>query len=99
MKKSNKISIIYILSSMLLLGTMIFGGIYGVYISVGLNFVRSSVSNVTSGGAAGGASNVAFGGTVNFESSMTGIIILSIILIILSIFDIISLIRKIVLFK
>lgn len=99
MKKSNKISIIYILSSMLLLGTMIFGGIYGMYISVGLNFVRSSVSNVTSGGAAGGASNVAFGGTINFESSMTGIIILSIILIILSIFDIISLIRQIVLFK
>lgn len=97
MKKSNKVSIFYILSSVALLGVLLFGGIYGVYISVGLNFVRSSISNISDGMA--GASNVAFGGTVNFESSMTGIIILSIVLVILAILDIISLVKQIVLFK
>ncbi len=96
MKKSNKISIFYILSSVMLLGVLFFGGVYGVYISVGLNFVRSSISNISN---SAGASNVAFGGTVNFESSMTGIIILSISLVILAIFDLISLIKQIVLFK
>lgn len=100
MKKSNKTSMFYILSSVLLLGAMLFGGIYGIYISVGLNFVRSSVANISDAGAVNsGATNVAFGGTVNFESSMTGIIILSVILVILAILDIISLIKQIVLFK
>lgn len=100
MKKSNKTSVFYILSSVLLLGAMLFGGIYGIYISVGLNFVRSSVANISDVGAGNsGATNVAFGGTVNFESSMTGIIILSVILVILAILDIISLIKQIVLFK
>lgn len=100
MKKSNKTSLFYILSSVLLLGAMLFGGIYGIYISVGLNFVRSSVANISDAGVGNsGATNVAFGGTVNFESSMTGIIILSVILVILAILDIISLIKQIVLFK
>ena len=71
------------------------GGVYGIYVSVGLNFVRSSLSNVT-GGSGVGASNVSFGGTVNFESSMLGVIVLSIVLIILAIIDLISLIKQII---
>lgn len=98
MKKSNKISCFYILSSLGLLAALIFGGVYGIYISVGLNFVKSTISNV-SNIPAEGASNVSFGGSVNFESSMTGVIILSIVLIVLAIFDIVSLVKQIVLFK
>lgn len=98
MKKSNKLSVVYILCSVTLFAGLLFGGIYGIYISVGLNFVRSSVSNVADVGSAG-ANNVAFGGTVNFESSMTGVIILSIALIVIAIFDLISLIKQIILFK
>lgn len=97
MKKSNKLSVVYILCSVTLFAGLLFGGIYGIYISVGLNFVRSSVSNVADVGS--GASNVAFGGTVNFESSMTGVIILSIALIVIAVFDLISLIKQIILFK
>ncbi len=96
MKKSNKISVFYFLSSISLLVILIFGGVYGVYISVGLNFVRGTVSNVTE---AGKASNVAFGGSVNFQSSMTGVVILSIILIILAVFDIVSLVKQVIFFK
>lgn len=98
MKKSNKISVFYIITSLTLLLILIFGGVYGIYVSVGLSFIRQSAENVA-GGIEGSASNVSFGGTVNFDYSMTGIIILSIALVILAIFDLISLIRQIVLFK
>lgn len=97
MKKSNKVSVFYALSSVFLFLLMIGGGIYGVYVSIGLNFVKSSVSNITDG--VGNASNVSYGGSVNFESSMVGIIILSIALIVLSILDFISLIKQISFFK
>ena len=63
-----------------------------------MNFVRSELSGVT-GGSGVGASNVAFGGTVNFEYSMVGVIILSIVLIVLAIIDFVSLIKQIVFFK
>lgn len=98
MKKTNKISIFYITTSLTLLLVLIFAGIYGIYVSVGLSFIRNSAESVT-GMAGGYASNVSFGGTVNFEYSMIGIIILSIALIVLAIFDLISLIRQIILFK
>ena len=98
MKKSNKVSVFYALSSFLLFSILIFGGCYGIYLSVGLNFVRSSVSNLTDG-VGTGAQNVSFGGSVNFPTSMIGVIILSIVLIVLSVFDFISLIKQIVLFK
>ncbi len=98
MKKSNKISFFYIITSLTLLLVLVFGGVYGIYVSVGLSFVRNSAENVA-GVAEGAASNVSFGGTVNFDYSMAGIIILSIALVILAIFDLISLIRQIVLFK
>ena len=97
MKKSNKISFFYIVTSLTLLLVLIFGGVYGIYVSVGLSFIRQSAENVT--GIENAASNVSFGGTVNFDYSMVGIIILSVALIILAIFDLISLIRQIVLFK
>lgn len=98
MKKSNKVSIFYALSSLSLLLVLIVGGIYGIYVSVGLNFARQNMANVA-GNPAGGATNVSFGGTVNFETSMVGVIILSMALIVLAIFDLVSLIRQIVLFK
>ena len=96
MKKSNKISVFYFLFSVALLLVLSFGGVYGVYVSVGLNFVRGSAVNVAETGR---ASNVAFGGTVNFESSMSGVIILSIVLVVLAVFDIVALIKQIVFFK
>ena len=98
MKKSNKVSIFYVFSSLALLLVLIGGGVYGIYISVGLSFVNNSMQNVV-GLPAGAASNVSIGGTINFEYSMVGIIILSIVLIVLAIFDVVSLIRQIVLFK
>ena len=98
MKKSNKVSIFYVLTSMFLFSLLVFGGCYGIYLSVGLNFVRSSVSNITDG-VNTGAQNVSFGGSVDFQSSMIGVIILSIILIVLAIFDFVSLIKQVVLFK
>lgn len=97
MKKSNKLSVFYVISSVSLFLVLLFGGVYGVYISVGLNFMRSSMANVAE--TAESVSNVAIGGTVNFQSSMTGIIILSLILIVISIFDFISLIKQIIFFK
>ncbi len=97
MKTSNKISFFYIATSLTLLLVLIFGGVYGIYVSVGLSFIRQSAESVA--GVNNAASNVSFGGTVNFDYSMVGIIILSIALIIVAIFDLISLIRQIVLFK
>lgn len=99
MKKSNKISLFYVITSLTLLLILVFGGVYGIYVSVGLSFIRKSAESVTGMGGMGSASNVSFGGTVNFEYSMVGIIVLSIALIILSIFDLVSLIRQILLFK
>lgn len=96
MKKSNKISVFYFVFSVALLLVLFFGGIYGVYVSVGLNFVRGSAVNIAETGR---ASNVAFGGTVNFESSMSGVIILSIVLVILAVFDIVALVKQVVFFK
>ena len=98
MKKSNKLSLFYILSSISLLLVLIFGGVYGIYVSVGMSFVRQSASNLT-GVPSGSASNVSIGGSVNFEYSMVGIIILSMALVVLAIFDLVSLIRQIILFK
>ncbi len=97
MKKSNKISVFYFLSSTFLLLSLIFSGAYGIYLSVGLKFVNGNAINVAD--TAGRASNVSFGGSVNFESSMFGIVILSIILIVLGVFDIVSLFKQIVFFK
>jgi len=98
MKKSNKITAFYITASVLLFLCLLGGGIYGIYLSIGINFMRSTVSNVTDA-AQGGVSNVSYGATANFEQSMIGVIILSAILIIISIFYLISLVKQIVLFK
>ena len=95
MKKSNKTSIFYIMSSIALFLLLFGGGCYGIYLSVGLSFVRNGVSNLTDGSAM----NVSFGGMVNFSYSMLGVIILSAALIVISIFDFISLTKQISLFK
>lgn len=97
MKKSNKISLFYILSSIALFLSLLVGGIYGVYVSIGLNFAKSSVPNIAEGG--NGIANVSFAGTVNYTPSMTGIIFLSLILVGLAIVDLIILFRQIVFFK
>ncbi|MBO5344907.1 MAG: hypothetical protein J6A51_03320 [Clostridia bacterium] len=97
MKKSNKITILYIISSILLFVTLVGGGVYGVYLSVGFNFVRSRINGISNVGA--NASNVSFGGNANFSTSMTGVIVLSVALIVLAVFDFVSLIRQIVFFK
>jgi len=95
MKKSNKVSIFYILSSVTLLLVLVVGGCYGIYLSVGLSFVRNGVSNITNNGAM----NVSFGGSINFSYSMVGVILLSIALIVLAVLDFVSLIKQIILFK
>ena len=92
MKKSNKTTIFYIISSLLLFTSLIGGGIYGVYISMGLSFVRNGISNISGDNI---ARNVSFGGSVNFSYSMIGVIILSILLIVISIFDFILLIKQV----
>lgn len=97
MKKSNKVTLFYVLSSIALFLCLIVGGIYGVYVSVGLNFAKSSVPNIAGNG--GGISNVSIKGTVNYTPSMTGVILLSIILVALAIVDLIIMIRQIVFFK
>ena len=94
-KKSNKITLIYVVSSIVLLLLLIGGGIYGIYLSVGLSFVRNGVSNI----ADGSAMNVSYGGAVNISNSMIGVTILSVALIVISILDIVSLVKQIVLFK
>ncbi len=99
MKKSKKVSVFYIISCLLLFTGLVFGGCYGVYLSVGLKFVRSSVSNFTEGMSAGDARNVSVGGSVNYSTSMVGVIILSIALIVLSIFDFVYLIKQVTFFK
>lgn len=99
MKKSNKITAFYVIASLLLFLTLLGGGVYGVYLSVGINFMRSTVSNVTDASAGGTAQNVAYGGMVDFQPSMIGVIILSVVLVVISIFDLISLFRQLVFFK
>ena len=98
MKKSNKVSVFYIISSLGLFVTLLLGGVYGMYVSIGLSFVRSSMSNITDVGG-NGISNVSFGGSVNFAPSMTGVIILSALLVVIAIIDFINLIKQIIFFK
>lgn len=98
MKKSNKVSVFYIISSLFLFLFLVFGGVYGIYVSAGVNFMGSTVNNVSQG-TAGTASNVAIGGTVTAKPSMSGIIILSIVLVVIAIFDLIALIKQIIFFK
>lgn len=97
MKKSNRLSVFYILSSITLFLSLVFGGIYGVYISLGMNFMGNRISGVTE--SVGEVSNVSFGGVEGVKPSLTGIVILSLILIVVSILDLISLIKQIVFFK
>ncbi len=96
MKKSNKLSVFYVLSSLVLFLALLGGGAYGLYVSVGLNFAKSSVPNIAGGGE---VTNVSFAGSVNYTPSMTGVIFLSIILVVLAIIDFILLIKQIVFFK
>lgn len=96
MKKSNKLSLFYVLVTIGLFFALVGGGVYGVYISVGLNFAKSSIPNIASPRE---ASNVALQSTVNYTPSMTGIIILSVVLILLAVFDFITMIKQIVFFK
>ncbi len=98
MEKSNKITVFYVISSVTLFLVLLLGGVYGVYVSVGLNFVRS---NTPVGDYAGenGIANVSFGGNVNYSQSMVGVIFLSIILVVISIFDFFTLIKQVIFFK
>lgn len=96
MKKSNKLSFFYVLVTLGLFFVLVGGGIYGIYISVGLNFAKSSVPNIAGSGE---ASNVALAGTVNYTPSMTGIIILSVVLVLISVFDFVTMIKQVVFFK
>ena len=96
MKKSNKITVFYVLSSVTLFWVLLLGGVYGVYVSVGLNFVRGTMPDTI---GENGVSNVSFAGNVNYSPSMTGVIFLSIILVVISIFDFITLIKQVIFFK
>lgn len=101
MKKSNKITMVYVSSSLLLFLTLLCGGVYGIYLSVGLSFMRSTASPPADiiDGAPGYVSNVSYGATANFQPSMTGVIILSAILIFISIAYFVSLIKQLIFFK
>ncbi len=98
MKKSNKISVFYILSSIMLLFVLVGGGVYGIYVSLGFKFMNNTFSNVV--GGVDSATNVAYSSGGYAENySMTGVIILSIALIVLAIFDFISMIKQLMFFK
>ncbi len=97
MKKSNKITAIYVASSILLFLALLGGGIYGIYLSVGISFMRTNVAMPAD--FEGGATNVSYAATANFQPSMMGIIILSAALILLSIFYFISLIKQVIFFR
>lgn len=97
MKKSNKVTAFYVLSSILLFAALIFGGVYGIYVSSGVNFMGSTMNNIPNTGNA--ASNVNMEGSLGVRPSMSGIVILSIILIIISVLDFVSLIKQIIFFK
>ena len=97
MKKSNKVTAFYVLSSILLFAALIFGGVYGIYVSSGVNFMGSTMNNIPNTGNA--ASNVSMEGSLGVRPSMSGIVILSIILIIISVLDFVSLIKQIIFFK
>jgi len=98
MKKSNKVTAFYVLSSILLFGALIFGGVYGIYVSSGVNFMGSAMNNVPN--TSGTASNVSMGAeSVGMRPSMSGIVILSITLIVISVLDFVSLIKQIIFFK
>ena len=106
MKKSKKLTIIYVVASVLLFATLFFGGGYGIYLSVGINFMRATVGNmneITDGSEYYDGnimpSNISYGGSVNFQASMIGVIILSVILIVLSISYLISLFKQLIFFK
>lgn len=100
MKKSNKISVFYILTSIALFLILAGGGAYGIYVSFGLNYMSSTFSNVA-GGLNGAAQNVGYVSDVGAGNkiSMTGITVLSLALIVLALFDFVSMIKQIVFFK
>lgn len=98
MKKSNKITAFYVLCSVSLFLILLFGGGYGIYVSVGMNFLNNMMSNVANV-AEGDVQNVATVDETNMNASFNGVIILSAVLIIISIFYMISLIKQLVFFK
>lgn len=100
MKKSNKISVFYILTSIALFLILAGGGAYGIYVSFGLNYMSSTFSNVA-GGLNGADQNVGYVSDVGAGNkiSMTGIIVLSLVLIVLALFDFVSMIKQVVFFK
>ena len=98
MKKSNKLTFVYIASSLVLFFALLGGGVYGVYVMVGRMFVRSNIQDVVPMGA---AQNVAYGGESVYQAgdSPVGLIIVSVVLIVLAVFDFVSLVKQIVFFK
>lgn len=97
MKNTGKVSLFYVLTVLGLFVVLLGGGAYGIYLSVGLSFVRSSVPEFSEIG--GGATNVSIAGTANYTQSMTGIILLSVFLIVLAIVDFVIMIKQVVFFK
>ncbi len=97
MQKSNKLTLFYVLCSVLLFVALFGGGLYGIYLSVGINFMRTNVAQPADVEA--GVSNVSYAATANFQPSMTGIIILSVVLVLISIAYFVSLIKQIIFFK
>ena len=101
MKKSNKTTLFYVLTSIALFVVLAGGGVYGLYLSIGMNYVGST-------GYAGEASNsnlrtmnVAYQNNVSssVNGSSVGMIILSAFLIVISICDFVSMIKQISFFK
>ena len=97
MKKSNRLSVFYILASLMLFLVLVAGGVYGIYVAVGMNYMGTALPGISE--TTGTVSNVAFGGVNGMIPNMSGIVFLSIVLIVISILDLISLIKQIIFFK
>lgn len=100
MKKSKKITIFYAISSLALFLILAGGGAYGLYLSVGVNYINSTgfssvlprtyarnqnITNTITGSGVGGLG--------------IGTIILSCVLILLALLDVFALIKQIIYFK
>lgn len=104
MKKSNKTTVFYVFVSIALFLALAGGGVYGLYLSIGMNFMGSTGSfggTNANYSSVGRTSNVSYQNTLadNMNGSSISIIILSVVLIVIAICDFVSMIKQVTFFK